>query len=129
MILDTTFLVDFERERRGKKPGAAHQFLQQHLETRFAITFTVAGELAAGRSLGSDRAAWEMFLRPFRFLDYTAEVGWVFGSCYRDLQASGTLIGSNDLWIASTALVHKLPVVTRNACDFERIRTLEVLTY
>lgn len=129
MILDTTFLVDFERERRRKIAGAAHKFLQHHLEIPFAVTFTIAGELGAGRSLGSDRIAWETFLRPFRFLGYSADVGWTFGTCYRDLQSSGTLIGANDLWIAATALVHKLPVVTRNTQDFQRVRMLEVLQY
>jgi tRNA(fMet)-specific endonuclease VapC len=85
--------------------------------------------VGAGRSLGNDRVAWETFLRPFRFLGYSADVGWAFGTCYRDLQSSGKLIGANDLWIAATALVHQLPVVTRNAEDFQRVRMLEVLPY
>lgn len=129
MILDTTFLVDFERERRSKKHGAAYAFLQKHPETRFAVTFTVAGELAAGRSLGSNRSEWERFLNSFRTLGYSAEVGWTFGACFRDLQSRGQLIGANDLWIAATGLVHALPVVTRNSSEFGRVRGLEVVSY
>lgn len=48
MILDSTFLVDFERERKKRKPGVASAFLRAHDNDQFCITFTVAGELAAG---------------------------------------------------------------------------------
>ncbi|MGC9453068.1 MAG: type II toxin-antitoxin system VapC family toxin [Oceanipulchritudo sp.] len=129
MILDTTFLVDLERERRRGEDGPAMRFLEAHGEEHFAITFTIAGELAAGKSLGRDRAKWERFIEPFRFLDYSSEVGWLFGNAFRDLQANGQLIGANDLWIAATALANNLGVVTRNAREFARVRGLEVIGY
>jgi len=89
----------------------------------------IAGELAAGRSLGANRETWEALIDPFRFLDYSREVGWYFGLIYRQLQERGTLIGANDLWIAATALAHDLPLVTRNAKEFGRIRDLDVRSY
>ncbi len=68
-----------------------------------------AGELAAGESLGRDRAKWESFIRPFRFLGYNDEVAWRFGVVFRDLRRQGTLIGASDMWIAATALANDLP--------------------
>ena len=129
MILDSTFLVDFERERKRRKPGVASEFLRIHADERFCITFTIAGELAAGKSLGRERTSWYHFIQPFRILESSADIAWEFGVAYRHLQLQGTMIGANDLWIGATGLAHALPVVTRNARDFERIPGLEVLGY
>ena len=129
MILDSTFLVDFEREMRRKEHGPAGMFLQSNGDEVLCITFTIAGELAAGESLGGDREKREAFMSPFRFLSYTPEVGWRFGTIYRRLRAAGMLIGANDLWIAATALAFGQPLVTRNASDFQRIDGLEVRGY
>lgn len=129
MILDSTFLVDFEREVRRGEAGPAVKFLEARPEATLAITFTIAGELAAGDSLGMDRAKWEEYIRPFEMLDYAAEVGWTFGKIHRALRKDGAMIGANDLWIAATALVHGRPVVTRNVAEFSRVPALEVLGY
>lgn len=129
MIVDSTFLVDFERGIRRKEHGPAGRFLQSNGDEVLCITFTIAGELAAGESLGGDREKWESFLSPFRFLSYTSEVGWQFGVIYRRLRAAGMLIGANDLWIAATALAYGQRLVTRNATDFMRIDRLKVLGY
>ena len=129
MILDSTFLVDFEREARKSMVGPATRFLEQHANEPLMITFTIAGELAAGDSLGRHRSRWEAFIRPFNLLDYNAEVGWHFGEMYRDLKAAGQLIGANDIWIAATARAYRVPLVTRNHDDFSRIKGITVLGY
>ena len=48
LILDTTFLIDLERELVQSVEGPAQAFLAKHAETSLHLTFTVAGELAAG---------------------------------------------------------------------------------
>jgi len=129
MILDSTFLVDFEREKKRQAPGPAYAFLQAHQDLHFCITFTIAGELAAGKSLGSERSQWLRFIQAFRILESSTSVAWEFGVAFRQLQSQGKLIGANDLWIGAAGLAHGLPVVTRNAKDFERIPNLKVLCY
>jgi predicted nucleic acid-binding protein len=128
LILETSFLIDLEREAVRSAPGPAHAFLEDHPEASLYVTATVAGELAAGASLSS-RTAWEEFLAPFQILGIDRAAAWEYGRAYRYLEANGLLIGGNDLWIAATALAHELPVVTRNAAHFGRVPGLEVLSY
>ena len=129
MILDSTFLVDFEREARRSNTGPATRFLEQHADEPLMITFTIAGELAAGESLGRHRSRWETFIRPFNLLEYNADVGWHFGEIYRELNTAGQLIGANDIWIAATARADRVQLVTRNHEDFSRIKGLTVFSY
>ena len=129
MILDSTFLVDLERERKRGESGGAVTFLRAHADLSFAITFTIAGELAAGRSLGLDREKWARFIHPFRFYGYSPDVAWRFGASFRQLQRDGLMIGANDLWIAATALTHDESVVTRNDREFSRVEGLKVFGY
>lgn len=128
LILETTFLVDLDREASARRPGPAQEFLEQHANERLYITFTVAGELAAGPRLG-DREDWEALVSPFHVLGMNRDVCWEYGRAYRYLRDNGRLIGANDLWIAATGLAHSKPVVTRNEEHYRRIPGLEVLSY
>ncbi len=128
LILETTFLIDFERERARRETGAGHVFLRAHAGHRLLLTHTIAGELAAGKSL-SKRGAWEAFTAPFRVLPWTPDVDWEYGKAFRFLQANGLMIDANDLWIAATAVAHAIPLVTRNVDHYRRVPGLEVVAY
>lgn len=128
LILETTFLIDLDREERRGKPGPAIALLEREPEARLYVPSVVAGELASGPS-ARDRDRWEAFLAPLFVLAPTPDVCWQYGRIYRHLKDNGQLIGSNDLWIAATAVVHGMPVVTRNAAHFRRVPGLEVETY
>ena len=128
LILETSFLIDLEREIGRAAPGPAHEFLEGHVEDSLYVTVTVAGELAIGGSL-SERDAWEDVLAPFQMLAIDFEAAWHFGNTFRYLRVNGLMIGAGDLWIAATALAHGMPVVTRNPGHFSRVPGLEVVTY
>lgn len=128
LILDTNFIVTAEREAKRREAGRADAFLAARPEESFFITFTVAAELACGNSAAA-RAQWERLCRPYAILPWSVEVCWQYGELYRTLAASGSLIGTNDLWIAATALVHGMGVVTGNQSEFQRIPGLEVIGY
>ncbi len=117
-----------EREGRRGVPGAADAFLAARGEETFAITFTVAGELACGRSASALRD-WKRLCQPYPVLPWTMDVAWQYGEIYRQLQSAGTLIGANDMWIAATALVHGMGVVTNNISELQRIRGLTVVPF
>lgn len=128
LILETTFLVDLEREHRHGTPRGAVDFLVTAEGARLYLPAIVAGELAAGVSM-ANRSKWESFLAPFFLLPVTPEVAWEFGRVARHLRGVGQLIGTNDLWIAATALANRMPVVTRNVEHFRRVPHLEVEGY
>jgi predicted nucleic acid-binding protein len=128
LILETTFVIDLEREVRRASEGPAIRFLAQRPSDILHLTFTVIGELACGASL-ADRLQWEAFIEPFNVIGFTPDVGWRYGEAYRHLERNGLLIGTNDLWIAATAISRNLPLVTRNVADFQRVPHLRLLPY
>lgn len=128
LIAETTFLIDLEREAQRRDQGPAMRFLASHEKTELLITPVIAGELAAGVSLG-ERAEWEAFIRNFRSLAHDETVSWFYGETYRYLKAQGLLIGSNDLWIAATARAYSIALVTRNTDHFQRVPGIEVVAY
>ena len=128
LILETSFLVDLERELLADCPGPAQRFLESHQVQKLHITFTIAGELAAGSRM-SERAAWERMVSPFEVIPCTPEVSWRYGRLHRYLRDNGLLIDANDLWIAATALAFGMPVVTRNEKHFGRVPELNMIGY
>ena len=128
IILETTLLIDLEREASRAVDGPVHAFLREHEQDSLYLTFTTAGELAAGTSMNR-RTNWEEYLRSFRVLEFNLDVAWFYGTTYRFLQQNGMLIGGNDTWIAATALAYRMPLATRNQKHFHRVPNLEVLSY
>ena len=128
LILETTFLIDFERENNRGTIGPALEFLEAREDARLYITFTIAGELAAGVSL-SERTRWEEFISPFHVLPFTDDVAWAYGAAYHHLQRNRQMIGANDLWIAATALAHGMTVVTADVEHYRRVPGLDVVSH
>lgn len=128
LILETTFLIDLEREHDRGTPGPAVSFLESQIDARLYLTFTIVGELAAGASQ-AERRAWETWLGPFYVLPSSADVCWEYGRAFRHLQQNDALIGANDLWIAATALAYGMPLVTAHPEPFARVPGLDVRTY
>jgi tRNA(fMet)-specific endonuclease VapC len=127
LIFDTSFLIDFQRERAGS-PGGAHEFLQAHAEALAYLPVTAYGEFAEGFPDRTD-AAFLSVVESFELLPVTRAVADVYAGVVRVLRSRGKLIGSNDLWIASTALEREWALVTRNTAEFARVPGLRILGY
>lgn len=128
MILDTTVLVDLQRELRRNEPGRACSLLDQLGDEEIAITFVTWIEMAEGFEEAS-REACERFLSRFRVLWPNAETAWRASRIARTLKSHGEPIGDHDVWIAALALQHDRPVVTANDRHFRRVSSLTVRTY
>jgi len=128
LILDTNFVIVAEREAKRGITTTIDRFFASRTSETFYITFTVAGELACGQS-ASPKRDWERLCRPYPILPWSGEVSWQYGEIYRTLAANGQLIGTNDMWIAATALVHGMGIVTNNVAEFSRVPGLPLVSY
>ena len=127
LIFDTTFLIDFQRER-NTKPGPAHTFLGQNREAGIYLSMTVYGEYAEGFEDLSDPAFLSV-VESFEQIPVTRTTAETYARIARKLRTEGRLIGSNDLWIAAAALEQEMPLVTRNLEHFARIPGIQLRSY
>ncbi len=128
MILDTTVLVDLQRELRGAAAGRASALLEQLGDEEIATTFVTWMEFAEGYGDG-ERDSCAYFLAPFRVLWPDTDTAWQAARISRGLRARGETIGDHDAWIAALALQHGRTVVSRNDRHFRRVPGLAVRTY
>ncbi len=128
VIADTTFLIDLQREARGKGPGPANQFLARHQADVVSISVVTVMEFEEGfETADLDRA--RRFLQAFPVIEIGLAVARRAGRVRRQLRQRGALIPDNDLLIAATALEGDRPVITRNPAHFSRIEGLIIVSY
>ena len=125
LCFDTAFLIDLQKERGA---GPAHLFLGAYRAATFFCSALALGEFAEGFSSAADPRLAQ-YLRNATILDVNTETARIYGRITRRLRQAGKLIGSNDLWIASHALQHRLTLVTADTTHFERVPNLRLLGY
>lgn len=125
MLTDTTFWVDLLEERRDRQMGPASDFLASHRAVELEVSIITWGELAAGFN---SSAALDDLLRKVRILNVHLQVAWEAGRIERELAQRGQRLGENDNWIAATARVWGLRLVSRDAA-FERVPGLRLVRY
>ena len=113
ILIDTNRYTDFA----NKDPEAVARFLEAE---ELLVPFVVLAELRAGFRSGTLSRRNEDILA--RFLS-NAKVSplypdnrttHVYADLYAQLRARGTPIPANDIWIASLAVLHSLPLYTRD---------------
>lgn len=129
LSFDTTFLIDLQRERlRRKTEGPAHRFLRSSPDAELYLSAVTLGEFAAGFA-GTEHPIVRALRDSHILLPVDEETALLFSGIVRELRDRGELIGTNDLWIGSSALRYGLPVVTADVDHFRRIEGLEVIHY
>ena len=128
MIVDTTFLIDLEREIAGGQTGPAMEFLAGHTAEAMRISVITFGELAEGYEDSASPALDEL-IAPYGIIDISQSVARRYAAISRSVRSSGDRWGDNDLWIGATAIEANEPLVTRDRDHFSRISGLTVLGY
>lgn len=132
--IDTSLLIDLERELQRERPGAAFDFMETVKDDEIlAVSVHAVCELRTGAELSRralerqehiDRIIGGMLIAypDDRFPSQYARIAAA-------MQRSGKVIGKMDLLIATAALLDDAPLVTRNAKAFSRVPGLRVLKY
>jgi len=97
------------------------------------IPTIVIGELKAGFAFGAKKEQNERLLNRFVADSAVSVVNIndrspdIFARLYAQLRKSGHAVSQNDLWIASLAVEHQLPLLTLDS-DFSYIEGLELVS-
>ena len=85
---------------------------------QIAIPVIVLGEYRYGISHSRNRRQYEEwlteYLRNFRILEVEERTTIPYGAVRSELKRAGTLIPSNDVWIAALCRQHALPLLSRD---------------
>jgi len=128
LVLDTSFLIDLQREMAGGNSRGAVDFLESKTDETAHITLVTWMEFAEGYAV--DRADdCRQFLSNFPLLIPDLPTAWRASRISRELRRNDSLIGDHDIWIAAAALERNVPVVTRNMRHFSRVQGLMVARY
>lgn len=125
VLVDTDLLIDLER--------GAQDSPVTRLAEDIAISVVTMSELLQGvyRAEGAQRARRRAFVeglfQVMGTIPITEPVARVRAELWADLSARGLRLGSNDLWIAATAVAHDFGIATRNVAEFQRVPGLRLV--
>ena len=122
LLLDTSFLIEFEDELANQIPGPASALLSARRKVPVAISIVTFGEFAEGFV---DPVALNKFLMPFRIVQLSRMIAWRAALLQSSLSRR---LGENDAWIAGTALAYQATLVGRERA-FARVPRLDYLEF
>ncbi len=122
LLLDTSFLIEFEDELANRKTGPARAVLTSHRRQAVAISIITLGQFAQAFE---DSWALVEFLAPFRVVQLSRAIAWRMAALQGSLSRR---LGENDAWIAATALSYEATLVARERA-FERVPRLDYLAF
>jgi predicted nucleic acid-binding protein len=122
LLLDTSFLIEFEDELERDRPGPASAVLASRRTVPVAISIVALGEFAEGFL---DPVALSEFVGPFRVVQLSRMIAWRTALLQTSLARR---LGENDAWIAATAIAYGATLVGRDRA-FARVPRLDYLAF
>lgn len=126
MILDSCFLIDLMMD-----DDAAGAKLDELLDNprRTILPAPTVTEVERGLGSTARRQAFRGIVDELSVVPYDHRTSKRAADLLRTLDERGEPIGTLDAMVAATALVHDVPVVTRNVSEFDRVDGLTVTPY
>lgn len=125
-ILDTDVLSALMR----KNPvvlAKVRVYLIEHLQLTFSIItrYEILRGLKAKKAVKQE-SIFDRFCQKNVVLPITDEIVIKAAEIYANLRARGELISDADIFIAASAIIHKLVVVTNNETHYKRIEGIHI---
>ena len=125
-ILDTDILSAMMR----KNPSVianVRVYLLEHLQLTFSLItrYEILRGLKAKKAVKQERI-FDNFCQKNIILPITDEIVIKAAEIYANLRTRGELISDADIFIAASAIIHKLVVVTNNEAHYKRIEGLHI---
>lgn len=120
LLLDTSFLVDYEAEVVAARIGPARALVRARPREPIGVSVISVGEFAEG--FAHPREV-EAFLARFRIVALSRSIAYRAAALQANLAQR---LGENDAWIAATALAYDATLVGRERA-FERVPRLRYL--
>ena len=125
-LLDTNACIQFLNGSSEK----IKTNLQQHAPSEIALCSIVKAELLFGarhsQQIERNLSRLKQFFAPFSSLNFDDRCAEEYAQIRADLSRQGSLIGPNDLMIASIARVHDVILITHNMGEFSRVANLRL---
>jgi tRNA(fMet)-specific endonuclease VapC len=123
VCLDTSVLIDYFR---NKNKSNSYLFRLFDAHRSFGITSITAFEIFRG-SNPSQLSFWNELFQNFEIYDFDFEAAKLGSEIDQNLKKKGKQIAIPDLFIASIAIKHNIPLATLNKKDFEKIDQLRLV--
>ena len=132
--LDSSFLIDLQRELVRGRPAAAFDLIESFDAGEIlGVSVHVVCELRAAAELTrkavAEHEALDRLLSGLLVAYPDDRFAVLYGRLLAATRRSGPAIASMDLLVGTAALLEDAALVTRNVKDFSRIPGLRVLTY
>lgn len=124
MVIDTSIFIDYLRAKNKAKTRL------QNLpdDTVIYVSSVTLYELYMGATTPRKWVDIKKLTDGITVLSFNQEVAEKAAIIYQELRRANELIEFRDIFIAATAIIHDLPVLSRNAKHFKRIKALTVIT-
>ncbi len=123
--IDTNIIIDFFR--------GDHTIQSKMQGNKFCINVLILCELYKGAYLAAHPKEALSFVEEFaqsvEILDFNTESCEIFGELHAGLTKKGKQTQEIDLMIASIAIAHRVPLITRNKKDFVNIPGLDLIEW
>ena len=114
VLLDASFIIDFDRETAQRQDGPAHRMMRALSGRTLVVSVVTAAEILEG---ASDEEQTVAALRRFSIQG----IHLAHGRRCAIVQRRSTRLGENDAWLVATAQVLDADIVGADRSAFERL--------